>query len=112
MDRIIDVFPGEQQSQIRTMLAESLRGIVAQSLFTRADKMGRVAAFEILKGTKAVSNLIREGKNHQIPSIMQTSAAMGMILFEKYLEDLLRKGLVTAADVKSFLGKDDTGKAA
>ena len=112
MDRIIDVFPGEQQSQIRTMLAESLRGIVAQSLFTRADKMGRIAAFEILKGTKAVSNLIREGKNHQIPSIMQTSAAMGMILFEKYLEDLLRKGLVTAADVKSFLGKDDTGKAA
>jgi twitching motility protein PilT len=109
MDRIIDVFPGEQQSQIRTMLAESLRGIVAQSLFTKADKMGRVAAFEILKGTKAVSNLIREGKNHQIPSIMQTSAAQGMILFEKYLEDLLRKGLVTAADVKSFLGKDDTG---
>jgi twitching motility protein PilT len=109
MDRIIDVFPGEQQSQIRTMLAESLRGIVAQSLFTRADKMGRVAAFEILKGTKAISNLIREGKNHQIPSIMQTSAAQGMILFEKYLDDLLRKGLVTAADVKAFLGKDDTG---
>lgn len=109
MDRIIDVFPGEQQSQIRTMLAESLRGIVAQSLFTKADKMGRVAAFEILKGTKAVSNLIREGKNHQIPSIMQTSAAQGMILFEKYLDDLLRKGLVTAADVKAFLGKDDTG---
>jgi twitching motility protein PilT len=109
MDRIIDVFPAGQQPQIRTMLAESLRGIVAQTLFSKADKMGRVAAFEILKGTKAVSNLIREGKNHQIPSIMQTSAAQGMILFEKYIEDLVRKGLVTAADAKAFLGKDDFG---
>ncbi len=112
MDRIIDVFPAGQQPQIRTMLAESLRGIVAQSLFTRADKMGRVAAFEILKSTKAVSNLIREGKNHQIPSIMQTSAGLGMILFEKYLEDLVKKGLVTAADAKAFLGKEDFGTKA
>lgn len=106
MDRIIDVFPGDQQPQIRTMLAESLRGIVAQTLFSKADKSGRVAAFEVLKGTKAVSNLIREGKNHQIPSIMQTSASLGMILFEKSIDDLVRKGLITAADAKSFLGKE------
>ena len=112
MDRIIDVFPSGQQPQIRAMMSESLRGVVAQSLFTRADKMGRVAAFEILKGTKAVSNLIREGKNHQIPSIMQTSASQGMILYEKYVEDLVKKGLVSAADAKTFLGKDDTPKAA
>lgn len=108
MDRIIDVFPGEQQGQIRAMLAESLRGIVAQTLFQKVDKMGRVAAFEVLKGTKAVSNLIREGKNHQIPSMMQTGAAQGMILFEKYIDDLVKKGLVTAADAKSFLGKEDS----
>ncbi len=109
MDRIIDVFPAGQQSQIRTMLAESLRGIIAQTLFTKADKQGRVAAFEILKSNKAVSNLIREGKNHQIASIMQTSAGQGMILFEKYIEDLVRKGLVSPAEAKTFLGKDDVG---
>lgn len=112
MDRIIDVFPSGQQPQIRAMMSESLRGVVAQSLFTRADKMGRVAAFEILKGTKAVANLIREGKNHQIPSIMQTSASQGMILYEKYVEDLVKKGLVSASDAKTFLGKDDPPKAA
>ena len=112
MDRIIDVFPSGQQPQIRAMMSESLRGVVAQSLFTRADKMGRVAAFEILKGTRAVANLIREGKNHQIPSIMQTSASQGMILYEKYVEDLVKKGLVSASDAKTFLGKDDPPKAA
>ncbi len=107
VDRIIDVFPSGQQGQIRTMLSESIRGIVAQSLFTRADGQGRVAAFEIMKGTKAIGNLIREGKIHQIPSIIQTSGAQGMVLYEKYVMDLLRKGLVTEADVKTFLGKDE-----
>ncbi len=107
IDRIIDVFPSGQQSQIRTMLAESLRGVVAQALFSRADGQGRVAAFEIMKGTKAIANLIREAKIHQIPSIIQTSASQGMILFEKYVEDLVKKGLVSAADAKTFLGKDD-----
>jgi len=106
VDRIIDVFPQGQQGQIRTMLAESIRGVVAQSLFTRADKQGRVAAFEIMKGTKAIGNLIREGKIHQIPSIIQTSAAHGMVLYEKYVEDLVKKGLITAGDAKTFLGKD------
>lgn len=104
IDRIIDVFPSGQQQQIRTMLAESLRGVVAQWLFSRADGQGRVAAFEILKNTKAVSNLIREGKLHQIPSAMQTGAAQGMVLFEKYIDDLVKKGKVSAADAKTFLG--------
>lgn len=106
VDRIIDVFPQGQQGQIRTMLAESIRGVVAQSLFTRADGQGRVAAFEIMKGTKAIANLIREGKIHQIPSIIQTSAAHGMVLYEKYIDDLVKKGLVSVADAKTFLGKD------
>ncbi len=106
IDRIIDVFPPGQQTQIRTMLADSIRGIVAQTLFTRADGQGRVAAFEIMKGTKAIANLIRENKIYQIPSIIQTGAAHGMVLYEKYVEDLVKKGLVTSADAKSFLGKD------
>lgn len=106
IDRIIDVFPAGQQAQIRSMLAESLRGVVAQTLFTRADKMGRVAAFEVMKGTRAIANLIREGKNHQIASIMQTSAGQGMVLFEKYLDDLVKKGLILEADARSFLGKE------
>lgn len=106
IDRIIDVFPAGQQSQIRTMLSESLKGVVAQTLFTKSDKQGRVAAFEIMKNSKAISNLIREEKNHQIPSIIQTSAAQGMILFEKSIEDLVKRGLILDADAKAFLGKD------
>ena len=106
IDRIIDVFPSGQQSQIRAMLSESLIGVVAQTLFTKADKMGRVAAFEIMKGNKAISNLIRESKNHQIASIMQTSASQGMVLFEKYIEDLVKRGQVNEADARSFLGKE------
>lgn len=106
IDRIIDVFPSGQQQQIRTMLAESLRGVIAQTLFTRADGQGRVAAYEIMRNTKAISNLIRESKIHQIPSAMQTGSSAGMILFEKYIEDLVRKGKVSANDAKTFLGKD------
>lgn len=107
IDRIIDVFPEGQQQQIRTMLSESLRGVVAQALFRRADGTGRVAAYEIMRNTKAISNLIREGKLHQIPSAMQTGTKSGMVLFEKYIEDLVKKGQVSKVDAQSFLGKDD-----
>lgn len=106
IDRIIDVFPSGQQQQIRTMLSESLRGVVAQTLFSRADGQGRVAAYEILKNTKAIANLIRENKIHQIASMMQTGQASGMILFEKYIDDLVKTGKISAADARTFLGKD------
>lgn len=106
IDRIIDVFPEGQQQQIRTMLSESLRGVIAQTLFARADGHGRVAAYEIMRCTKAISNLIRENKVHQIASQIQTGQKWGMVLFEKYVEDLVKKGLVTKADANSFLGKD------
>lgn len=109
IDRIIDVFPAGQQQQIRTMLAESLRGVVAQTLFSRADGQGRIAAYEIMRNTKAISNLIREGKVHQIPSAIQTGSSAGMVLFEKYIEDLVRKGKVSAADAKTFLGQSGGG---
>jgi twitching motility protein PilT len=106
VDRIIDVFPSGQQQQIRTMLAESLRGVIAQTLFTRADGQGRIAAYEIMRNNRAIANLIRDNKIHQIPSAMQTGSSSGMILFEKYIEDLVRKGKVSASDAKTFLGKD------
>ncbi len=112
IDRIIDVFPAGQQAQIRTMLAESLRGVVAQALFTRADGQGRVAAYEIMRNSKAISNLIREGKVHQIASAIQTGSSQGMILFEKYIEDLVKKGKVSANDAKTFLGTSTGGDTA
>ena len=78
VDRVIDVFPAHQQSQIRTTLSESLKGVVAQNLFKRIDKKGRMAVLEILVVTPAVSNLIREGKTFQIPSATQTGKKFGM----------------------------------
>jgi twitching motility protein PilT len=78
IDRVIDVFPAHQQSQIRTTLSESLKGVIAQNLFKRIDKKGRMAVLEILVVTPAVSNLIREGKTFQIPSAIQTGKKYGM----------------------------------
>ncbi len=77
VDRIIDVFPADQQNKIRTTLSESLRGIVAQNLFKRIDKKGRVAALEILVFTTAIANLVREGKTHQIPGMIQVGKRLG-----------------------------------
>lgn len=112
IDRIIDVFPEGQQQQVRTMLAESLRGVVAQTLFRRADGQGRVAAHEVMRCNRAISNLIRENKIHQIPSAIQTGASQGMILFEKSVDDLVRKGKISREDALTFIGKtDDVPKA-
>ncbi len=93
IDRIIDVFPSGQQSQIRTMLSESLEAVVAQRLLKKIGG-GRVAACEVLVGSPAVRNLIREGKLHQIPSAMQTGQQQGMITFDMALAELQKKGLI------------------
>ncbi len=77
VDRMIDVFPSEQQNKIRATLSESLKGIVAQNLFRRVDRKGRVAALEILVFTTAIANLIREGKTHQLPGMIQVGKKMG-----------------------------------
>src|ERR1043165_5252191 len=77
VDRIIDVFPTSQQNQIRTTLAESLKGVIAQNLFKRIDKPGRVAALEILVVDTAIANLVREGKTHQIPGMIQVGKKKG-----------------------------------
>ena len=90
VDRIIDVFPTDQQEQVRAMLSESLKGVVCQQLLKTADGKGRVAALEIMIGTPAIGNLIREGKTFQIPSIMQTAKKDGMQLMDQHLLDLLK----------------------
>ncbi|MBU6400121.1 MAG: type IV pilus twitching motility protein PilT [Verrucomicrobia bacterium] len=77
VDRIIDVFPADQQNKIRATLSEALRGVVAQNLFRRIDKKGRVAALEILVFTTAIANLVREGKTHQIPGMIQVGKKLG-----------------------------------
>jgi pilus retraction protein PilT len=94
INRIIDQFPADRQSQVRTMLAESLRGVVAQTLCKRQGG-GRVAALEVLVVNYAVASNIREGKTHQIPSIMQVSKSSGMRLFNDSLSQLAADGLIT-----------------
>ncbi len=93
IDRIIDQFPPEQQAQIRTMLSESLRGVIAQVLCKKKGG-GRVAAYEILVTTPAVANLIREGKTYQIPSLLQTGRALGMQTLNDHLLQHVKAGLV------------------
>jgi twitching motility protein PilT len=93
VDRVIDQFPADRQAQIRIMLSESLRGVVAQTLCRKIGG-GRVAALEVLIATQAVSNLIREGKTFQIPSIMQVNKAHGMVTLNDALMDLVTRKVV------------------
>lgn len=90
VDRIIDVFPADQQNKIRATLSEALKGIVAQNLFRRIDKKGRVAALEILVFTTAVANLVREGKTHQIPGMIQVGKKMGNMPLDDAIMEHLR----------------------
>lgn len=110
IDRVIDVFPEGQQTQIRVMLSESLRGVVAQALLPRPDHQGRVPVVEVLVNVPAVANLIREGKTHQIASVMQTGRAHGMMTFEGAAHDLIQKGLISKDDGMSFLRRRSAGK--
>ena len=103
VDRIIDVFPAHQQPQIRTTLSESLKGVIAQNLFKRIDKKGRMAVLEVLVVTPAVSNLIREGKTFQIPSAIQTGKKFGM----QSLDD----AILIALEAKKISPEDAYDKA-
>lgn len=102
IDRIIDVFPPHQQPQIRLQLATLLEAIISQQLMKTADGKGRVAAFEILHATSAVRALIREGKSHQIPSIIQTSRKSGMITMDDSIFDLYTAGKVSRDEAITF----------
>lgn len=103
IDRIIDVFPAEQQQQIRTMLSESLQAVIAQQLIKRKEGVGRIAALEIMIGTPAVRNLIRENKIAQIPSALQTGRQHGMQTMDQALLDLCRNGLVSKESIRNFV---------
>jgi twitching motility protein PilT len=93
IDRVIDQFPPDQQAQIRVMLSESLRGVISQNLCKKVGG-GRVAVLEILLINASMSNLIREGKTFQIPSIMQTQKAQGNVTLNDALFSLVKQGLV------------------
>ena len=97
VDRVIDQFPADRQAQIRVMLSESLKGVIAQTLCRKVGG-GRAAALEVLIVTQAVSNLIREAKTFQIPSIMQVNKAIGMVGLNDALMDLVTKRLVEPAE--------------
>ena len=101
INRIIDVFPPEQQGQIRAQLSESLKMVVTQKLFKKKDGSGRVGAFEIMVCNAPIKNLIREAKIHQIPSVMQTAQREGMITMEKSIEDLIGTGVISNAEKNS-----------
>ncbi|MBS1704523.1 MAG: type IV pilus twitching motility protein PilT [Armatimonadetes bacterium] len=99
IDRMIDVFPPGQQEQIRIQLANNLVSVISQQLLPRAGAPGRIPAIEIMIATPAIRNLIRENKTHQIPSMIQTSGALGMITMDQCLRDLYQRGIVTLEEI-------------
>jgi twitching motility protein PilT len=101
VDRVIDVFPPNQQSQIRAQFAESIEAVITQTLLKKKGASGRVPALEIMIGTTAVRNLIREGKIHQLPGTMQVSKKDGMQTMDMALLDIVARGLVTKDEAQS-----------
>jgi twitching motility protein PilT len=98
LDRVLDVFPVDQQGQIRIMISESLRGVISQQLIPRADGTGRVLAIETLTNTPAVSNVIREARTFMLPGIIQTGRKQGMQLMDDALIGLRKQGLISAEE--------------
>ena len=107
VDRIIDVFPPEQQGQVRVQLSVALQGIITQQLLPTADGAGRVAACEVLIPNPAVRNLIREGKTHQIYSVLQTGSAQGMQTMDAALVSLIRTGKISQKQAETRSGSPD-----
>lgn len=95
IDRIIDTYQPEQQQQIRAQMSTALKGVVSQRLIPKADGSGRVAVFEVMVMNHAISNLIREGKTHQIGNVIQSGSKEGMISMDKALSDLTRQGIIS-----------------
>jgi twitching motility protein PilT len=101
LDRLLDVFPVDQQEQIRIMVSESLRGIISQQLVPRADGQGRVLALETLTNTPAVANVIREAKTYMLPGIIQTGKKQGMQLMDDALAALRDKQLIAPEEAEA-----------
>ena len=108
IDRIIEVFPASEQAQIRSTLSDGIRAVVSQALFKRVDKKALCVALEILIATPAARNLIREGKTHQIPSVIQTGKKYGMKLLDDAIMELYEKGWISADD--AYLKANDKAK--
>lgn len=101
IDRIVDVFPAAEKEMVRTMLSESVQGVIAQTLCRTKDRTGRIAAHEILLGSNAIRNLIRENKLAQMYSTMQTSTGLGMQTLDQNLADLVRHNVISKAEAHS-----------
>src|SRR5690606_10269375 len=101
IDRVIDVFPSEEKEMVRTMLSESLQAVISQTLCKTKDGNGRVAAHEIMMGTSAIRNLIREAKVAQMYSAIQTGNSVGMQTLDQNLSDLVRRNVISPAEARS-----------
>ncbi|HET9700183.1 MAG TPA: type IV pilus twitching motility protein PilT [Burkholderiales bacterium] len=110
IDRVIDVFPAAEKDMVRSMLSESLQAVISQTLLKTKDGAGRVAAHEIMIGTAAIRNLIRENKVAQMYSSIQTGAKEGMQTLDQNLQDLVRRGLVSMDEARSRAANKDTFK--
>jgi twitching motility protein PilT len=100
VDRIIDIFPANQQPQIRLQFSQIIEAVLSQTLLPRAEGKGRIAAFEIMLGSSAVKNLVREGKTFELHNVMQLSASEGMQTLDQALADLVRRKIVTLEEAK------------
>ena len=107
VDRVIDVFPPQQQQQIRVMFAEAIGAVISQVLLKRKDGRGRIAALEIMIANPAIKNLIREGKTHQISSIIQTSQKIGMLNMDQVLKNMAMSGKVDFKEAKMYAANVD-----
>ena len=107
IDRVIDVFPAAEKTMVRSMLSESLRAVISQTLMKKVGG-GRIAAWEIMIGTPAIRNLIREDKVAQMYSAIQTGNAVGMTTLDQYLQDIMAKGLVTKQDARAKAANKET----
>lgn len=103
VERIIDVFPAENQQQIRTQLASTLVGVISQRLLPKADGSGRIAALEVLVSNHAIANLIRSNKNHQIQTVLETSKASGMQTMNRAVSQLVKKGMVSRSSADEYV---------
>ena len=108
VDRIIDVFPGDEKEMVRAMLSESLRAVISQTLLKTKDGSGRVAAHEIMIGTPAIRNLIREAKIAQMYSAIQTGQNFGMQTLDQNLTELVKKGVVSSGEARSKAANKDS----
>lgn len=107
VDRVIDVFPAHQQQQIRVQFANVLEAVVSQQLIPRKDEEGRIAAFEVLHANQAVRNLIREGKSHQLKTVMQTNRKLGMITMDETIAQLYMDGKISKEMAIQFAQDSD-----